>query len=152
MKRACAVLFTAFLTLGLGLVRGEEKAEASADVKALDAKLTDAVKHGDTTTLEKHLAEDFLVVDPLGRVHDKKSYLAHVSKDNARFEDLKETQVQARVFGDTAVVTGLLELRGSVKGKDVSGQYRWTRVYNKKGDHWRCVVEQHTYVVPKEKE
>jgi ketosteroid isomerase-like protein len=147
MKRAGVVLFAAILAVGLMPVYGEEKAD---ELKTLDAKLTEAVKEADVKTLDKYLADDYLVVDPLGRVHDKKQYLAHVSKDNARFEHLKETDVQVRNFGNTAVVTGLLNLKGTVKGKDVGGEYRWTRVYNKKGSAWQCVAEQHTYVHPKE--
>ena len=37
-----------------------------------------------------------------------------------------------------------------MQDKDISAEYRWTRVYNKKGDKWLCVLEQHTHVVPKE--
>jgi ketosteroid isomerase-like protein len=150
MKRVGAVLVMAVLAVGLVPVYGEEKGKASDDVKALDAKLTEAIQSGDVKTLDKYIADDFLVVDPLGRTHTKKSYLAHFDKTNAKFDSLKETDVVVRVFGDTAVVTGLLHIKGMIKDKDVSGEYRWTRVYNKKGDDWQCVAEQHIFVHPKE--
>jgi ketosteroid isomerase-like protein len=55
-----------------------------------------------------------------------------------------------RVFGDTAIVTGLLQVKGKVEDKDINAEYRWTRVYNKSGGEWLCVLEQHTYVLPKD--
>jgi ketosteroid isomerase-like protein len=149
MKRAGAVvlLFAAVLAVGLLPAYGRE---ASDDLKALDAKITEAVKDGDAKTVGKYLADDYMVVDPLGRTHTKKSYLGYIEKDIAKFEQLKETDVQVKTFGDAAVITGLLHIKGKVNDKDVSGDYRWTRVYHKKGDDWQIIVEHQTYVLPKE--
>jgi ketosteroid isomerase-like protein len=147
MKRAAAVLVTAALAVGLTPAYGEEKAD---DLKALDAKITAAVKSGDAREVGKYLADDYMVVDPLGRTHTKKSYLGYIEKDIAKFEDLKETDVKVRTFGDAAVITGLLHIKGKVNDKDVGGEYRWTRVYHKKDGGWQIIVEHHTFVHPKE--
>jgi ketosteroid isomerase-like protein len=149
MKTVGAVLLTATLALSMTSARG---ADAADGLKALDAKLTEAFKKHDVKTLEKHAADDLLVIDPLGRVHDKKQYFGHLEKGATKIEELKESDVKVRVFGDTGVVTGLLTLKAMVKDKDISGEYRWTRVYNKKGGEWQVVTEQHTYVQPKEKD
>jgi len=99
MKRTGAVLFAAILAVGLTPVYGEAKADKeSDDLKALDAKMTEAVKNGDAKTLGKYMADDYIVVDPLGRTHTKKSYLGYVEKDIAKFEELKETDVKVKVF------------------------------------------------------
>ena len=74
-----------------------------------------------------------------------------MAKGTAKIEELKESDVHVRDFGKTAVVTGLLHLKATVEKNDIGGEYRWTRVYNKKGDKWLCVYEQHTFVTPKEK-
>jgi len=151
MKKFGTVLVMAFLAVGLSQARAEDaKADPTADLKALDAKLTDAFKARDVKTLDKFTADDYIEIDPRGGVHDKKQFLDHLTKGTAKFTELKETDVKARVFGDTAVLTGLLQLKGMVQDKDISGEYRWTRVYNKKGGEWQCVSEQHTYVHPKE--
>jgi ketosteroid isomerase-like protein len=152
MKRVGTMLLLATLALGLAPVRGEDKkADTASDLKALDAKLTAAFKTRDVKTLDKYTADDYLEIDPRGGIHNKKQFLEHLTKGTAKFEDLKETDVTVRLFGDTGVITGLLHLKGMVGDKDISGDYRWTRVYNKKGGEWLCVTEQHTYVVPKEK-
>ena len=151
MKRAGAVLLTAILACGLAPVRGEEKGEkGSGELKALDAKLTDAFQKGDWKTLEKHTADDALFISPTGRTHNKKEHFERLGMAEAKVAELKETDVKARVNGDTGVVTGLLHLKGMVKDKDISGEYRWTRVYTKKDGMWLVILEQHTYVQPKE--
>jgi len=154
MKTVGVALVLAVFAGGLTLARGEENKAAddkTADaVKALDTKLTDAFKIRDVKTLDKYSADDYIAIDPLGRVHDKKKYLEHLSKGTAKFDTLKETDQKVRMFGDTAVVTGLLNIKAMVGDKDISGDYRWTRVYTKKGNDWLCVTEQHTFVQPKE--
>jgi len=151
MKRVGTVLLMGTLALALPPARGaDKKPDSVSDLKALDAKLTDAFKVRDVKTLAKYTADDYLEIDPRGGVHTKKQYLAHLSKGTAKFDSLTESDVKVRDFGTTAVVTGLLHLKGKVGDKDISGDYRWTRVYHKnKSGEWRCVNEQHTYVEPK---
>ena len=151
MKTVGIVLFMAILAVGMSPARGEDnKADTASELKALDAKLTDAFKAGNFEMLGKYFDSDYILVDPRGGLHNKTQHLKHLNNGTAKFKDLNETDVKVRVFGDTAVVTGLLQVTGKVEDKDVSAEYRWTRVYNKSGDMWRCVLEQHTYVRPKE--
>ena len=151
MKMVGMVLLMAILAVGLSPARGEDKkADTASDLKALDAKLTDAFKARDFQTLGKHFDDDFILIDPRGGVHNKKQHLKYLTDGTAKFKDLKETDVKVRVFGDTAFVIGLLQVKGKVEDKDISAEYRWTRVYNKNGDDWRCVLEQHTQVLPKD--
>jgi ketosteroid isomerase-like protein len=151
MKTVGIVLLMAILAVGLSPARGaDKKADTGSDLKALDAKLTDAFKARDLPTLGKHLDDDYLLIDPRGGIHNKKQHLKYLTDGTAKFKDLNETDVKVRVFGDTAVVTGLLQVKGKVEDKDISAAYRWTRVYNKSGGEWLCVLEQHTYVLPKD--
>jgi ketosteroid isomerase-like protein len=150
MKKLGAVLFVAILALSQAPARGEDKKEKAADLKALDAKLTQAFKNHDVKTLEEHAADHMMVIDPLGRVHNKKQYFEHLEKGTAKISELSESDVHARQYGDTGVVTGMLTLKAMANGKDISGDYRWTRVYVKINGDWKVVSEQHTYVLPKE--
>jgi ketosteroid isomerase-like protein len=52
--------------------------------------------------------------------------------------------VKVRVYGDAAVVTGRATIKGQLKtgadsAQDISGQYRYTRVYVKQQGQWRLV-------------
>lgn len=149
MKKLGAVLFAAILVLSQTPARGEEK-QGKDDLKALDAKLTQAFKNHDVKTLEAHCADHMMVIDPLGRVHGKKQYFEHLEKGTAKISELSESDVHTRVYGNTGIVTGLLTLKAMAGDKDISGDYRWTRVYVKENGEWKVVSEQHTYVMPKD--
>ena len=150
MKKITAVPVMAILAVCLSAARGQD---AVSDLKTLDAKLTDAFIAHDLKMLDKYTADDFLMIDPRGGTHNKTGYFKYLGTGNSKPSDMKETDVTVRVFGDTAVVSGLLHVKGKWEDKDISPEYRWTRVYNKKkGGEWGCVLEQHTYVVPKDAE
>ncbi len=148
MKKLGAALFVTVLALGLTAARGADSQKD--DLKALDSKLTQAFKNHDVNTLEQHAAEHMMVIDPLGRVHNRKEYFEHLGKGNLKISDLTESDVKARIYGNTGVVTGMLQLKAMVGDRDISGDYRWTRVYVKEGDTWKVVTEQHTYVLPRD--
>jgi ketosteroid isomerase-like protein len=151
MKKISAVLVMVILAVGLSSARGQEKkGDTVAELKALDAKLTDAFKTHDLQKLGKHIDDEYMLIDPRGGVHNKKQYLEYMAEGPSKVKDLKETDVKVRVFGETAVVSGLLHVKGKVDDKDIHAEYRWTRVYNKRGNEWLCVLEQHTHVLTKE--
>ncbi len=147
MTKINTAVLVAVLTVGLSGARGQD---AASDLKALDAKLTEAFKSHKFEMLEKHLADGYTLIDPRGGIHGKKQYLKHLADSTSKVKDLKETDVKVKIFGDTAFVTGLLHVKGKMEDKEISAEYRWTRVYTKTGDVWSCVLEQHTYVHPKE--
>ena len=127
--------------------RGQDTA---ADLKTLDAKLTEAFKARDFQMLGKHMDEDYMMVDPRGGIHNKKQYLKHFNDGTAKFEELKETDVK---------VEGLWRTRRRHRPASRQGQggrqERHCRIpldprLQQEGRQWHCVLEQHTHVMPKE--
>jgi hypothetical protein len=45
-----------------------------------------------------------------------------------------------RVYGDTAIASGLGTEKSTYKGKDTSGQYRYTDVFVKRNGTWQAVA------------
>ena len=52
---------------------------------------------------------------------------------------LELTDTRVRVYGDTAVVTSQAQVEGTNGTSDISGQYRYTRVYNRRLGQWKIV-------------
>jgi ketosteroid isomerase-like protein len=48
--------------------------------------------------------------------------------------------MKVRLLGDVALVHGLSTSKGSYKGKENSGQFRWTDVFVKRGGRWLAVA------------
>ena len=116
-------------------------------VRQLDRDLLDAMMRNDTALLEKVATDDYTITNPLGMVITKAQAIAGAK--NFKFESLTPDDVQVRVYGDAAVVTGRATVKGQLKTpaatmQDISGQYRYTRVYVKQEGQWRLVAHQMT--------
>jgi len=138
------------------LVLSQEKPAASAKGKAGgDAKATleqmekdraQAVVKKDTATLEKMTADDYQLIDTNGKVRGKADTMEAIKSGaiNLQSNDIDDLKVQ--VYGNTAVVTGRSNPKGTIDGKDVSGPMRFSRVYVKRNGNWQAVLLQQTKI------
>jgi ketosteroid isomerase-like protein len=88
--------------------------------------------------LEKTLADEW-VANNDGQVVKKAQSLAELKSGAYKVESLSLSDMKALVLGETAVVLGVATEKSSNKGKDTSGQYRWTDVFKKRDGRWQCV-------------
>jgi ketosteroid isomerase-like protein len=63
-----------------------------------------------------------------------------------KYEARTISDLNVRVYGETAVVTGRSVQKGIENGKDYSGDYRFTRVYVKLKGAWMTVALQTTMI------
>jgi hypothetical protein len=52
------------------------------------------------------------------------------------------SDMKVRVYGNTAVITGKADVKGTLMGKDATGQIMFTRVYVKKNGRGQSVAFQ----------
>ena len=149
------LLFLMIIALPLA-VMGQEKSDKkvaitkSGSVEETLMKLerdgAEAAKRRDVSFSEKLEAPDFLFIDPSGMVHTREEDLALSRSGDLKFESLNLDDMKVRVYGDTAVVTGQSTVKGTYKTQDISGKYRWTDVFVKRGGEWKVVNAQLTMV------
>ena len=155
MKRTGLILLALLIAGPLSRAQAQDnvvtKGEKIEEVKKLDHMLAHAIEKGEFDLLEKHLAEHYMIIDPTGNVWGKKKSLDFIKSKSITYDSIKDTDVKARIYGSTAVVTGLAEIKGKTKDHDISGEYRWTRVYAVLDGHWQCVTEHLTYVTHPDK-
>lgn len=77
---------------------------------------------------------------------DKAATLARIKSNNIQLQSNTLDEVSIRVYGDTAVVTGLATRRGSMDGKDIGAAIRYTRLYVRRDGRWQVVQFQQTRV------
>lgn len=97
------------------------KAEADADVAALNALATD----------------DFVLIGPAGFVLDKQAWLGRYVGGDLHTENLSFQDPQTRIYGDTAVSVGRFVQRAEYRGRTVDGEFRATRIAVRHGSGWR---------------
>ncbi len=99
-----------------------------------------AVLKGNAAALEGLLAEDYTGITAKGAIQTKEQAVSNLRSRALQLSNLSISDRKVRVYGETAVVTSLAELTGSKKDPDVTGRYRYTRVYvrNPSGQ-WKIV-------------
>ena len=118
------------------------------EVQRLDREISVATWTGDAVWFEENLADDYVLISPTGAVKGKREVIRELATPGMRMEPFEPTEVQVRMYGDTAVVTGLATRKGLMDGKDISTGIRYTRVYTKRDGRWQVVQFQQTRVTP----
>jgi ketosteroid isomerase-like protein len=90
------------------------------------------------------MAEDAVFTGPDGAVQSKAQLLADVKAGELVIESTNISDLKVRVFGDAAVATYATTDKGKYKGRDISGRYRWTDTFVRRGGKWQVVAGQGT--------
>ncbi len=109
------------------------------EIEGLEQDWRQALISSNVTALDRLLADDYLGVTANGTLETKADLLALRRGGTVRISELNLSDLKIRVYGDTAVVTSRAELTGTNGGTDISGHYRYTRVYNRREGQWRIV-------------
>jgi ketosteroid isomerase-like protein len=113
-----------------------------AAVAALDTKYQAAVKANDAATMDSILADDFVLVTGKGKTFNKADLLKAARDKTETYEHQEDSEQTVRVWGDTAVVTALLWIKGS--NKDGAYEYKlwFSDTYARAKNGWRYVFGQ----------
>lgn len=99
---------------------------------------------GDRGDLAVILADDYRDIDWRGQIRDKQTMLAAIHKSADKVQHIARLQV--RVWGDTAVATGINQVHSASKGWTV--EIPFTDVFARIDGHWRAVASQETLRTP----
>jgi ketosteroid isomerase-like protein len=117
-------------------------------VAALDTKYQAAVKAHDASTMDRILADDFVLVTGRGVVQGKADLLKEARAKDVVYEHQEDTQQTVRLWGSTGVVTALLWVRGTDKGKPFDYKLWFSDTYVKTPGGWRYVFGQASLPLP----
>jgi len=110
----------------------------------LENEFARAVTSNDADALDELLADDWVIVEPDGSFIDKARFLGVIKSGALSHESMESTDLRVRIYGNTAVVTGLTATKGKFKGQDVTACERATDIFVKHTDRWQCVFTQLT--------
>src|SRR6266481_8979891 len=139
--------FVIALVLSLAALLGLAwAANAEEELKKLETDRAAAVVKGDVATLEKQTSDDYTLINMNGQMSDKSQMVSAFKSGQTKLTSDELSDMKVRVYGNTAVITGKADVKGTLGGKDTSGQIMFTRVYVKKGGSWQSVAFQQTLV------
>jgi ketosteroid isomerase-like protein len=109
-------------------------------IKQLEQEWADALLKRDQAAIDRIRSADWVLTDPQGALIAKAQADADLKSGIVKFESFKLDEMKVRVYGDAAVVHGLETRKSSYKGKDTSGQYRFTDVFVKRNGRWQAIA------------
>jgi ketosteroid isomerase-like protein len=139
-RTACGPVVAAVLALasGTGAVAlqaagtpkaQKQKHEIRHEIDQLEDAWRQAELSSNTAAMEKLLADDYLAITASGTLQTKDQSLANLRTGKMHFTTLDLSDRKVRFYGTTALVTSLAEVQGSTGDGELSGSYRYTRVY-----------------------
>jgi len=110
------------------------------EIDQLEEAWRNAVLKSDTALMDSLLADDFMAISANGTLQTKEEILAKLGGGRVHYTSLEVSDRKVRFYGTTALVTSKAEVVGTSGGVDISGSYRYTRVYvrNAQGK-WKVV-------------
>ena len=137
---------TLLLVVVLLGVRPAMAAELPPDLSAAVSLLDRATVRNDVATLRRLVSDDYMLVNSDGSVEDKARYLADFHLPGFRIEPYVLERPVRKVWGDAAVIAGLIHLHWTQDGKRHARRVRMVHVWARRGGRWQLTHTQVTRV------
>jgi ketosteroid isomerase-like protein len=112
--------------------------EAEDYIRKSESEWAESVANGDATVIERILADDFLGVDPKGKLYDKPTMISETKDGPKHFVSNHLEDVKIRFFGNnTAVAQGS---ESWVRKSGERGRFVWTDTWILRNGRWQIVA------------
>ena len=133
-------------SFGLVQVR---RSNVEEELLKLEKEFARAIVKNDAEAIGQFLADDWVIIDADGGIIDKARFLGVVESGALTHEMMESDDVEVRIYGDSAVVSGLTRTKGKFMGQDFSTHERATDVFVMQNGRWQCVFSQLTRFIKK---
>jgi ketosteroid isomerase-like protein len=121
-------------------------AQTPEQAKTLDRKWADATMHADAAALNDLLADDLTYTHTGGNTQTKAEFIASVREKKIRYDSIEFEDTNARVYGNTAVITSRVHVKVTVDGRDVTLHPCFLHIWVKRNGRWQLVAHQATQI------
>ncbi len=133
-------LVVLFLLVGVTSLHGQ----VEDSVRAVEMRRREALLAADTIALSRMLAPDFMEISRLGTVRTRADNVRDIASGALHLTSISYDSLNVRVYGDVAVLTGIADNTGTMRGFPFSGRIRYTRVFVRRDGRWQAVLMQQT--------
>ena len=115
----------------------QDQKEVERYIVSSERQWAESVATGDTSAIERILADDFIGVDPKGRLYTKQQMIGDTRNAPKNFVSNRLNDVKVRFYGKTAVAQGseTWEKRSGERGRFV-----WTDTWLRWNGRWQIVA------------
>lgn len=119
----------------------DNKRNVERELRRMNAEWVSALVHKDAPVLARIMAADCSFSYPFAG-DSKEQFIGDVESGDLTVESMARDNVDVRVFGQTAVVTGLDTAKWIYKGHKIEGYYTTIHVYAERDGLWQLVAVQ----------
>jgi ketosteroid isomerase-like protein len=117
-----------------------QRHENHHEIFQLEETWRNAVLKADIPALDALLSDDYTAITADGALQSKEQTLESLRSGTTHFTAIAVSDRKVRFYGTTALVTCKAVMSGTHAGADISGNYRYTRVYVRNGQgEWKVV-------------
>ena len=142
MQKLIPSIVLAFIGVGVSAAQPPKASQDPADVSAikqLEQDMGDAMVRIDMDRLGQIYADDFATVGRSGKVITKADILTDFQSFHDKLESFENGPIDVQVFGDVAVANGSVSEKRVRDGKNVSGEFLWMDLLEKRAGKWAVV-------------
>lgn len=145
-----SVIILSVATFLINPAEGESPKSDEEIVAALDTEYQAAVGRNDAEAMGRILADDFVLVLGNGTVYTKSDLLKEAQSGSIVYEQQVEidNSQKVRVWGDTAVVTAKLWVKGTNNGEPFDRKLWFSDTYVRTKNGWQYVFGQASLALP----
>jgi ketosteroid isomerase-like protein len=114
--------------------------EAEEELLTLEKAFAEAIVKNDLEDIGRLVTDDWIIIDPNGEIVDRARFFEVIKSGALTHEMMESEDFRVRVYGDSAVVTGVTRTTGKFMGQEFSTQERATDVFVKRDGRWQCVL------------
>jgi len=148
MKIAAVFALTFLTNLMLALAQENDQGNA---VLQTERDLAMAYQSGEADAIAQGVMEDYTLTNSMGKVTTRADDIAEAKKNDPKYEIFENYDMNARVHGDAAVVTGKTHTKGISGGKPFDSVFQFTDTFVKDGGRWRLLAGHASKLPAKEK-
>jgi len=146
---ALAVLAMATSSVALGQMTKDKhapKGKGEQELLKLERERAQATVKGDLAFLDRTTSDDYTGINEVGELRTKAELLDGFKAGSIKFVSNDVEDLNVRIYGNAAVVTGRAISKELYQGTDFGAEYRFTRVYVKREGNWQSVAYQSTRI------
>ena len=114
------------------------------ELTRLERRLVAAIGARDLVEYDALVAADYVVIEAAGTERTKAQVMDSYRKGDRGYRDLKIDELEAHVFGDTAVVHARTSGLRIIDGKEEVNRVRYVRVWARRSGRWQAVAQMST--------
>jgi ketosteroid isomerase-like protein len=148
------VMFIGVLFLcgvALAVAQRQNAGDEGGRILALEKAWNLALVEKDSKALDMLLANSMVSIDIDGSISSKSEFLASIKAPEYQPSQAVTEQSNVQVYGDAAVVVGILRVKGTEKGKGYVHRERFVDTWIKVNGAWQCVATTSTLITAKDR-